>query len=386
MINCKRLVFTIFISLIVISAELVFFDNTISKAAISFRVGQTDRNDTPLRNSSRRKVRKKKTRTQVPSKNNIPSLPAFEIPYDPDLPAKRVVVLPFTNAVPELDGHINAETGLTAQLISELMKCKNFIVLDRSVMGVLKDELMLAQSGAVTKETAASAGKVLGAQVIIKGVVTEFTEQAYGTAGENKIDGGQIASVIGQFTDSKAVDAVEAADPEIGGGNETITGVVGLDLQLIDVNTNSVISTFTARGTITRDKSSRCLGIAGFTTSSASFQNTVIGQATRLAIRDAVIQIFLNMKKVKWQGMVAAVKPDGLVIINAGLNQNLRSGQTMSILAEGEKITDPATGLTLYVEHKKIATIKIVSLRENICFAEVLSGGNIQRGDIVELE
>ena len=157
------------------------------------------------------------------SDDKIPELPPFEVPYDPSLPTKRVLVSPFENAVPGLNAELNAETALTAQLVTTLSKCKNFTVIDRAALQVLKDELTLSQAGAVTKQTAATPGQLLGTQIIIKGVITEFSEAVKGKSSGKKISIGTMAGVAGIFADTKALktlDVVEAVNPEIGAGKE----------------------------------------------------------------------------------------------------------------------------------------------------------------------
>ncbi|MFQ5963834.1 MAG: CsgG/HfaB family protein [Candidatus Scalinduaceae bacterium] len=312
--------------------------------------------------------------------------PPFRIPYDPYIPAKRVLVSSFDIAVAGIPSGLNIEKGLRAQLITTLSKSKNFIIVDRETISDLQNELILAQSGAVTKKTAVKAGRLLGAQVIIKGVVTEFSEAAEGKSSGFKFNLGTMAGIAGAFTDSKELDLVEAINPEIGKGNETVTGKVGLDVRLIGVETGMVIKSIVARGEITKQKSSRVFGIAGFSTISKGFENTVIGRAIRMAIEDAVWKIFDGMKDITWKGRVAAVKQGRTVIINAGSNKNIRPGQLMYIESEIEKITDPETGLVLYADIEQIGVIRIMSVKENVSFAEILSGENIKRGDIVTMK
>jgi curli biogenesis system outer membrane secretion channel CsgG len=336
------------------------------------------------RKSSRRNKRSSKKRGKSYSENYEP--PPFQIPYDPNIPAKRVLISSFDVAVTGLPSGISIEKGLRAQLMTTLSKSKNFIIIDRETLSDLQDELNLAQVGAVTKKTAVKAGRLLGAQIIIKGVVTEFSEEAKGKSSGYKFNLGTIAGVANAFTDTKGLDIVEAINPEIGGGNETVSGTVGLDIRMIDVETGTVIHSIAARGNITKEKSSRSFGIAGFSTMSEGFENTVIGQAVRLAIQDAVLQIFEGMGRVPWKGTVAAVKYDGTVVINAGSNKNIRPGQLMYVAYEVQVITDPETGLVLYTENEKIGVIRIISVKANVSFAETLSGDNIKRGDTVTMK
>ncbi len=319
----------------------------------------------------------------------LPELPPFEIPFDPNLPTKRVLVSSFEVAAAGIPSGMKAEKGLKAQLITALSKSKNFMVIDRDMVSDLRDELVLKKSGAVTSESSVQAGKLMGAQVIIKGVITEFSESVKGKASGTKLSIGKAAEIVGIFEASDVIDALVAADPAFKHGKETVVGVVRLDIRLIDINTGSIIKSIDARGELTRDSTQRALGVAGLTTVSKEFEKTVIGQATRLAIQDAVVKIFEDLKRVPWKGLVAAVKPDGTVIVNAGSSHNINVGQEMVVEAEVNRITDPVTGMLIYTECEKTAEISVFSAKDNVSFARVVSSlGSIpiKRGDIVSLK
>ncbi|MDX8395065.1 MAG: CsgG/HfaB family protein [Mariprofundaceae bacterium] len=309
------------------------------------------------------------------------SLENFEIPFDPNIPVKRILVSSFKVAVPELPSGIRVEKGLEAQLFTVLSKCRNFVVIDRDALVDLQSELQLGNAGITSSGTSLRAGKLLGAQVVIRGVVTEFSEHARGKKSGTSINLGQLANAFGAGNSGLAM-----ASPTLRSGKETITGVVGMDIRLTDVETGAVLDSVSVRGELTRKKSRSAFGIAGITSMSEEFEHTVIGQAMRLAIQDAVVKIFERMRKIPWTGYVAGVRPGGMVIINAGSDQNIHMGQRMSIETAGEVVTDPISGIVLYAERKKVAEVEVIQTKDNISFAEVLRGGDVSRGDMVRLK
>jgi len=103
-----------------------------------------------------------------------------EVTYSPyDGPKKRIAVLQFDNKVNKRwwDRSWNIEDRLTEMIITELMKTNRFIVVERGSLNEVLSEQDLGDSGRVRQETAARIGEVLGAQVLLKGAITEFIEK-----------------------------------------------------------------------------------------------------------------------------------------------------------------------------------------------------------------
>jgi len=107
-------------------------------------------------------------------------------------PKKLIAVNGFENKVEAPRGawwnHTKLGTGMSDMLVTSLMGTNYFIVLERESLedGILKEQ-DLAASGRATKKGGAQIGKILRAQILIKGAVTVFSE---GTKGGSK--GGKI--------------------------------------------------------------------------------------------------------------------------------------------------------------------------------------------------
>jgi hypothetical protein len=61
-----------------------------------------------------------------------------------------------------------------------LMRTGRFIVVERQALGDIVREQELGQSGLLRRETAAPTGQVLGAQIVVRGAVTECEARASG--------------------------------------------------------------------------------------------------------------------------------------------------------------------------------------------------------------
>src|SRR5262245_6044011 len=177
----------------------------------------------------------------------------------------RIAVTAFENKVktPLPDSSWKLGEGLAEMLTTELVKTGQFIVVERQGLGDVVGEQALGQSGLVRGETAARTGQMLGAQIVVRGAVTEFTEFASGGGG-----------------------GVQSGNVRVGGGVQNAH--VALDLRLIDTSSGQVLASHSVA------KSVPSTG-GGFGARSGSiafggdvFFQTPLGQATRAAMQDAV--------------------------------------------------------------------------------------------------
>ncbi len=295
------------------------------------------------------------------SSTNVQAEP--EVSYPPfDGPKKRVAILEFDNKVSNRwwDRSWNIEERMTEMVITELMKTNRFIVIERGALDEVMAEQDLGESGRIRQETAARVGELLGAQVLIKGAITEFIEKESGGAGGILIGG-------------------------IGIGGKTSTGHVAMDVRLIDATTGQILQSHRAEGKI---KSSGIGGIAffsGIAFGGTSYKKTALGKATRNAVTDAVRFVVDHMEGQAWQGMV--MKMDGSrVYINAGANMNIGSDMVFTVYSKGEELIDPASGLSLGSAITRAGTVRVVQIFDKFSIAETIEGSGFKREDIVKLQ
>ena len=103
---------------------------------------------------------------------------AMAVPYNG--PKARIAVAAFENSTGK--GHRIGD-GMADMLATELFNSNRFIVLEREELGAVLAEQDLAKAGRVAPGTAAPTGQIEGAELLIKGAITEFEPRYQGGAG-----------------------------------------------------------------------------------------------------------------------------------------------------------------------------------------------------------
>ena len=217
-------------------------------------------------------------------------------------------------------------------------------------------------SGAVTKETAAQTGALLGAQVLITGDITGFTYQKSGLGGAltNIVKGLSVAA-------------------------ERVTAEVIIDLRIIDASTGEVLMSHKGVG-----KASQT-GIAADLTkdeknySGSATLSTPLGQASRQALQNGVAGILLGMPKVRWGGRIVDVR-EGVVYLNSGVDQGMRVGMELDVYEVQPALVDPETGRNLGAPDKLIGTLVVTSVLGKFSTARMAGGDGFSRGNIVRMK
>jgi curli biogenesis system outer membrane secretion channel CsgG len=276
----------------------------------------------------------------------------------------RVAVTAFENKVEGIFGNWQLGEGMAEMLATELFRSGQFIVLERTAMDDILREQELGQSGLVRAETATRTGQMLGAQVIVRGAVTEFSDAASGYGGDFAYD-------------------------HLGLGGKVEKAHVGIDLRLIDAGTGQVIASHhVAReaqsmgGKINYNNRDLQIGAAGF-------RKTPLGTATRAAIAEAVafISRSAQVDSPGTPGGLKIIKFDGRKIyINGGLNRGIAVGDRYSVYSEGEALIDPDTGMQLGSTDEVIGAIEIAEVKEKYAIAYPVSGSGFKRGDVLKVQ
>lgn len=279
-------------------------------------------------------------------------------------PKKRIAVAKF-DAVGSFTaqyGGWDIGGGLSAQLTTALVNSGRFIVVERADLANVLREQEMSIKKVVSKESAAQVGHVLGAQLLVHGSVTEFDQQAGG-------GGLHIGVASGIFGG--------------GLGSRTTHGVVGMDIRLIDTTTGQVVQSHRAEAKISATGVSADINVRNVTFGGEDFQKTVLGQATRQAIEQAVAFIIKAMEPVPWTGLVADVSGDQ-VYINAGYADGLKPADIFTVSTVARELTDPATGTVLGVEEANLGQVEVVSVQDKFSIARMRQPFPAKRGDIVK--
>jgi curli biogenesis system outer membrane secretion channel CsgG len=249
--------------------------------------------------------------------------------------------------------------GMAEMLTTALYNTGRFIIVERPGLEDVLSEQKLQEQGKLVKTTGPATNRLIGAQILIKGAVTEFEASKAGGGA------GIVIKGIG-----------------IGGGGSVAH--VAIDLRIYDTSTGQVLQSHRAVG----EAKTSGLAVGGVSGDVAfgigGFSKTPLGEATRHAIDDAVKFIVRKMKDVPWQSSVVTVNKDNVVYISGGQDVNMSVGTTYTVYGVGEELIDPSTGLSLGREENKIGRIEITSVEDKFSKAKILEGSGFKAGDAVK--
>jgi len=274
---------------------------------------------------------------------------------------KRVAVFVFEDKTDHSHhwwGQQSVGEGMADMLTTQLVKQGNYTVVERQEIARIMKEQALGASGAVTEQSAAKIGQLLGVEFAVMGSVTEF---GYAESKKGASFGGY------------------------GVGMNKKSATVAVDCRFVNTSTGEIIAAEHVR----KEKASTGVSL---NTQSMSYNNqndfdqSVVGKATNDAITEMVDLIGKYTQKVKWQAKVIMEK-DGKIYINSGKNDGLSVGEVFTVFRKGEELVDPDTGISLGATEKKIGEIKIskndvADGKASIC--EIVSGSGFEKGDVVK--
>ena len=172
--------------------------------------------------------------------------------------------------------------GIADMMVEQLLNTSDLRMLERKSIDAVLGEQDLANSNraAPSASQAASLGKILGANLLITGSVTQF-------GSEEKNVGGSAGSYAGRF---------------IGGaGAKNTTAKVAITVRVIDSTTGEILASVTGEGKSNRTGLLLGANVNGnFGTidmNSRDFRETILGEATDKAVKDATTKLISRMKR-----------------------------------------------------------------------------------------
>jgi hypothetical protein len=229
-------------------------------------------------------------------------------------------------------------------------------VIERQELAKVLGEQNLGQTGAVTPESAAQIGKLLGVELAIMGSITEF--------GYAKKD---VGGSFGGFS--------------LGVKKQNAT--VAVDVRFVNTTTGEILTAESVR----KEESASGLKVGTPDLSfgnESEFDNSIVGKATRAAIDEISTLLDNNMASLPWEGKVITVKGDQ-IFFKPGGDAGVKVGDTFNVYSKGEDLVDPDTGLSLGSVDEKIASIQVKALVANgkAAQAVLVSGSAVKTGDLV---
>ena len=246
--------------------------------------------------------------------------------------------------------------GIEAIVTDTMNRSGRFRLVERSAISEVLGEQDLASSGRISKPSGAATGKVLGAELLLQVVITDYEEN---TSGKKGGVGGLLRRV-----------------PLVGGvGVKSGQGRVGLNFRLIDATTSEVLYTKQIESII--KESGLFLSGAGWNSDAvmggfmSSYAKTPIGQAVIAGINKGVYDVVKEIGARPAEGTV--VKAEGnRVWLNLG-EDAVAVGDRLSVMAKGEELVDPETGISLGSSDSKVGDIEVIQVAEKFSIAQSLS-------------
>ncbi|MCW8883698.1 MAG: hypothetical protein OQK12_00415 [Motiliproteus sp.] len=282
-------------------------------------------------------------------------------------PKMRVAVMP-VGATGKLGSFEGFDVGeaLASQLTTALEQTDCFVVTDRMALSHILREQELGLAGVTNPETAAKAGRVIGAQVLVKADITEFEPQ--------KESGGINLG----FASSSLPFGIRL------GGNSG-SSHVAIDLRLLDASTGEVL--FSER--VEASSKSRGLAVGldfkKISVGGDKFYKTPMGQATRVALNDAVFYVIKGTQQVPWQGQIVSARGQH-IFINAGVDAGIKVGDVLNVSAVAQELVDPESGVTLGKVENQLGRIQVKTVQDKFAIASLLDSFEPQRGDIIRYQ
>ena len=169
----------------------------------------------------------------------------------------RVIVLDFLVKAGGAEEELG--TGIAAMLITALQKTGRYTVIENESMIDVVGQQDFGQSGRMARSSGPRLGRIKGAQLLIKGVVTEFSDRVQ--EGRSGI-----------------------AFQGIGLGSSSAKAVVGVDIRIIDAETGEILESAHRKAEVKSGGMSLAGSFKGISLEHENFKKTPLGQATRKLI------------------------------------------------------------------------------------------------------
>ncbi|MDD3731026.1 MAG: CsgG/HfaB family protein [candidate division Zixibacteria bacterium] len=254
----------------------------------------------------------------------------------------------------------NPGDGMADMLITALVKSGKFKVFERAALNEILAEKNLSESDLANPSFEVARKLEIG-DILVKATITEFGYK------EETI-GGSASKLLGK---------------SIGGGVTTYTARVAVDLRLISIGSSEVL----LAEDVAASENSRSLGVSTEDFSfedQKSFDEHVVGKATRKVINQIVEKVAEQSRNMPWTGIL--IVAEDLMFIDAGTEIGITSGMQFEVKRQSKVVTHPKTGKVLKILYDDIGVVSATEVEEGITTVKTVSGSGFQNEDFVMLK
>lgn len=272
---------------------------------------------------------------------------------------------------------VDVGKGVSDLLVKYLVKDGTYSVIERKAMDKILAEQNFSNSDRANATSAAQIGKLLGVDAIIVGSITQFGNETKNT-NIGGAGGGFGGFGIGGF------------------GHKKSKAIVGIDARIVNIDTAEILGVAEGKGESSRESTSLLgggsnwhgFGAGNVDFGSSDFQNTIIGEAVKLAVEKASTEIIADAGKfqvrtISVSGLVAAVD-GGQVVLNVGTKAGLKVGDQLNVERVSKEIKDPATGKVIRRLSSPIGVVRVTDVDDISAVCAPVSGTGFKVGDAVK--
>lgn len=273
--------------------------------------------------------------------------------------------------------NVDVGKGITDLLVAGLVKDGTYRIVERKALDKIMAEQNFSNSERADPSSAAKLGKLLGVDAIIVGSITQFGNET------KKTNLGGMGGNWGGFG--------------VGGiGHSKSNANVGVTARLVNVDTGEILAIAEGAGQSSRSSTSLLggggnwhgFGGGNADFGSSDFQQTIIGEAVKMAVDKLTTEVVADVSKVAVRtvtvdGLVAAVD-GGQVILNVGKKGGVNVGDQLEVVRVTKEIKDPTTGAVIRRLTTSIGIIKATDVDDASAVCSPVSGSGFQTGDRVK--
>jgi curli biogenesis system outer membrane secretion channel CsgG len=272
---------------------------------------------------------------------------------------------------------VDVGKGITDLLVTGLVKDGTFSIIERKALDKIMTEQNFSNSQRADPTSAARLGKLLGVDAIIVGSITQFGNETKKT---NIGGGGGGWNRFG-----------------VGGvGHSNSKANVGITARIVNVDTGEILGVAEGAGQSSRSGTSLLGGGGGWSGwgggnvdfGSSNFQETIIGEAVKIAVDKLTTEVVSNaprvaVRTITVEGVVAAVD-GGQIVLNVGRKAGINVGDQLEVVRVTKEIKDPDTGAVIRRLTTSIGIIKATDVDDASAVCTAVSGSGFQTGDRVK--
>jgi curli biogenesis system outer membrane secretion channel CsgG len=274
---------------------------------------------------------------------------------------------------------VDVGKGMANLVAANLANSGRYTVVDRATVDKILAEQNFSVSDRADPMSAEKIGKLVGADAVIVGSVTQFgnDSRATGVGGSGTGWGGYG---LGGF------------------GHKKTKAIVDLDVRVINLDTAEIEAVANGKGESSRESTSLTggggdwhgWGGGAVDFGSSDFQKTIIGEAVNSAVRQTSAALVADESKLQAkqavvvEGLIAAVDGNSIVL-NIGRKAGLQVGDGLNVTRVTKEIRDPTTGGILNTLTAAVGVIKVTEVDELSAIASPASGSDFKVGDRVKI-